>query len=53
VNSFLRYTFVGLVSGLIFGCLISLVSGDLRIIPTIGGLGLVIGVILGIIHRNK
>jgi hypothetical protein len=52
VKKFWQFTFVGVVEGLIVGWLLSLVSGDYYV--TIGGgiLGTIVGVVLGIVHRN-
>lgn len=49
----LRYTVIGLAVGVIFGFFLSLMPGDFLMIPTIGGVGLAIGLILGIIHRKE
>ena len=48
----LRFTAVGLVVGLAEGWLISLVSGNIFIVIFGGALGTLVGLILGVIHRN-
>jgi hypothetical protein len=48
----LRFTVVGVVVGLAEGWLISLVSGNIFIVLSGGALGTLVGLILGVIHRN-
>jgi membrane associated rhomboid family serine protease len=52
VRKFWEFTLVCLALGIVFGWLLSLVSGDLFVVIFIGSLGAVVGIILGIIHRN-
>jgi hypothetical protein len=52
VRTVLRFTVTGIVLGLLVGWLISLVSGDIVVVLLIGSLGTLVGVILGIVHRN-
>ena len=52
VRTVLRFTVIGIVRGLAFGWLLSLVSGNYYVTLAVGLLGLLIGVILGIVHRN-
>ena len=51
-RKFLEFTVVGIGSGFIVGCLLSLVSGNYFVILGIGTMGTAIGIVLGIIHRN-
>jgi hypothetical protein len=48
----LRFTVTGIVLGLLMGWLLSLVSGDIVVVLLVGSLGTLVGVILGIVHRN-
>jgi hypothetical protein len=52
MRKFLQFTITGLVVGLLMGFPISLVSGDVRLALAIGGRGTLIGVVLGVAHRN-
>jgi hypothetical protein len=53
MRKFLEYTITGVIAGAIMGWLVSLVSGDtLRDVLGIGILGTLVGVVLGIVHRN-
>jgi len=51
-RKFLEFTLVGIVAGFILGWLLSLVSGNYFVTLGIGTIGTVIGIVLGIIHRN-
>ena len=48
----LKFTATGLVAGVVFGVLLSLVSGNYFVTLGVATLGLFVGVILGIVHRN-
>jgi hypothetical protein len=48
----LRFTITGMVIGLLMGWLLSLVSGNVYVIVIIGALVTVVGIALGIVHRN-
>ena len=52
VRTVLRFTFTGIVCGLVIGWFLSLVSGNYYVTLAVELLGLLIGVILGIVHRN-
>jgi len=52
LNTVLRFTITGMVIGLLMGWLMSLVSGNVFVILFIGSLVTVVGLILGINHRN-
>jgi uncharacterized transporter YbjL len=52
VRTVLRFTVTGIVLGLLIGWLLSLVSGNYYVTLAVGLLGLLVGVILGIVHRN-
>jgi hypothetical protein len=47
-----EFTVTGVVAGVALCWLLSLVSGNLFVVLMIGTLGLVVGGILGIVHRN-
>lgn len=51
-KNILKFTATGIVMGAGLGWLLSLVSGNLFVVLMIGTLGLVVGGILGIVHRN-
>ena len=51
-KNILKFTVTGVVAGVALGWLLSLVSGNLFVVLMIGTLGLVVGGILGIVHRN-
>jgi hypothetical protein len=40
------------VLGLVLGWLLSLVSGNVFVIIGVGTLGAIVGVVLGVVHRN-
>jgi len=52
VKKFWQFTLVGLGEGVVLGGLLSLVSGNVFVIIGVATLGTVIGIVLGIIHRN-
>jgi F0F1-type ATP synthase assembly protein I len=47
-----KFTATGIVVGLALGCLLDLMSGGIFIPLFIGTLGLLVGGVLGIVHRN-
>ena len=51
-KNILKFTATGVVLGLGIGWLLSLVSGNVFVVLMIGTLGLLVGGILGIVHRN-
>jgi len=48
----LKFTVTGLVAGAVVGWLLSLVSGNYFVTLGVTTLGLFVGAILGIVHRN-
>ena len=52
MNKFWEYTVTGVVAGLILGWLLSLMSGSIFVVIGVGCVGAIVGVVLGIIHRN-
>jgi len=52
LKTVLKFTITGTVIGLLMGGLFSLVSGNVFVILFVGSLVTVVGLILGIIHRN-
>jgi hypothetical protein len=52
VRKFWQFTLVGLVLGMLLGGLLSLVSGNIYVVIGTGTLGTVVGLVLGILHRN-
>ncbi len=52
VRTVLRFTVTGIVLGLLIGWLLSLVSGNIFVVLLIGSVGMLVGIILGFIHRN-
>jgi hypothetical protein len=52
VKKFWQFTLVSLVLGILLGGLLSLVSGNIFVIIGVGTLGIIVGIVLGIIHRN-
>jgi hypothetical protein len=52
MRTVLRFTITGMVIGLLMGWLFSLVSGGSFVILMIGSLVTVVGIVLGIVHRN-
>jgi hypothetical protein len=53
MNAFWRYTLTGLVVGALMGGLLSLVSGNSLIVVFVGLIGTVVGIVLGVVHRNE
>jgi hypothetical protein len=51
-KNILKFTATGLVAGLAVGWLLSLPSGNYFVALGVATLGLFVGVILGIVHRN-
>ena len=52
IRTVLRFTITGMVIGLLMGGLLSLVSGNPFVILMIGSIVTVVGIVLGIVHRN-
>jgi hypothetical protein len=52
LRKFWQFTLVGLALGVGLGYLLSLVSGNIFVVIGIGTLGAIIGIVLGIVHRN-
>lgn len=52
MKKFWQFTLVGLAEGVVLGWLLSRVSGNIFVSIGIGTLGTVVGIVLGIIHRN-
>jgi len=52
VKKFWQFTLVGLGEGLLLGWLLSLVSGNIFVTIGVGAVGTIVGIILGIVHRN-
>jgi hypothetical protein len=52
VKKLWQFTLVGLVEGVDLGWVLSLISGSYFVITMIAALGTIIGIVLGIIHRN-
>jgi hypothetical protein len=51
-RTILKFTITGTVIGLLMGWLLSLVSGNPFVILMTGSLVTVVGIVLGIVHRN-
>jgi hypothetical protein len=51
-KNILKFTATGLVAGVVLGGLLSLGSGNYFVTLGVTTLGLFVGVILGIVHRN-
>jgi hypothetical protein len=51
-KNILKFTVTGIVAGVIMGWLLSLGSGNIFVVFGVATLGLFVGVILGIVHRN-
>lgn len=51
-KNILKFTATGVVAGLVMGWMLSLWSGNIFVVLGVGTLGLVVGGILGIVHRN-
>ena len=52
IRPVLRFTITGMVIGLLMGCLLSLGSGNFYVILMTGAVVTVVGIVLGIVHRN-
>jgi hypothetical protein len=52
MKTFLKFVVTGVAVGLITGWLFSLVSGNIRVVVGVGLMGLLVGIVLGFIHRN-
>jgi uncharacterized membrane protein len=51
-KNILKFTATGVVAGVVLGWLLSLGSGNYFVTLAASTLGLLVGVILGIVHRN-
>ncbi len=51
-KNILKFTATGIVVGVVMGWFLSLVSGNLFVVLMVGTLGLIVGGVLGIAHRN-
>jgi hypothetical protein len=51
-KNILKFTATGLVAGLVLGGLLSLGSGNYFVTLGVATLGLLVGLILGVVHRN-
>jgi len=51
-KNILKFTVTGIVAGVVMGWLLSLVSGDIFVRYGVGTIGVILGVILGMVHRN-
>ena len=52
MKNILKFTVTGVVAGVLLGWLLSLVSGNIFVVLMVGTLGLFVGGVLGIVHRN-
>ena len=52
MRAVLRFTITGIVLGVLIGWLLSLISGNVFVVMLVGSLGMLVGLILGFIHRN-
>jgi hypothetical protein len=52
MRTVLRFTITGMVIGLLMGLLLSLGSGNVYVILMTGAVVTVVGIVLGIVHRN-
>jgi len=53
MNAFWRYTLTGLAAGVTMGEMLSLVSGNSLVVVFVGLMGTVVGIVLGVVHRNE
>jgi len=53
MNAFWRYTLTGLVAGVTMGGMLSLVSGNSLVVVFVGLMGTVVGIVVGVVHRNE
>ena len=51
-KNILKFTVTGVLAGLLMGWFLSLVSGNVFVVISVGTLGLLVGLILGIVHRS-
>ena len=51
-KNILKFTVTGIIAGVTFGWFLSLVSGNVFVVLFVGTLGLLVGAVLGIVHRN-
>jgi hypothetical protein len=52
MRTFWKFAITGVIAGLLFGWLLSLVSGDVFVVFFVGILGLLVGIILGLANWN-
>lgn len=52
MRTFLKFVITGIAVGLITGWLLSLVSGNIRVVVGVGLMGLLVGIVLGVVHWN-
>jgi hypothetical protein len=52
MKNIFKFAAAGAVAGVVLGWLLSLVSGDIFVVLMVGTVGLLVGGILGIVHRN-
>ncbi len=52
MKNILKFTVTGIVAGILMGCLMSFVSGGVFVVFFVGTLGLLVGLVLGVVHRN-
>jgi hypothetical protein len=51
-KNILKFTIAGIVTGALMGWMLSLVSGNNFVVLFVGILGLLVGIVLGFVHRN-
>jgi hypothetical protein len=51
-KNILKFTITGIVVGVVLGCLLSLGSGNIFVVFGVATIGLFVGVVLGVVHRN-
>jgi hypothetical protein len=52
MKNLLKFAVTGIVVGVLMGWGLSLVSGNIFVFLSVGILGLLVGVVLGIVHRH-
>jgi len=52
IKNLLKFSLTGVVEGAIIGWLLSLMSGNYFVTLGVATLGLFVGVVLGVVHRN-
>jgi hypothetical protein len=52
MKNVLKFTVTGIVAGILIGWLFSFASGGVFVLLFVGTLGLLVGLILGVVHRN-